>query len=922
LNHGTARSGWLPAGAGLLKLDREHKQIISYRNDPSDDESLASNDVISIFQDNEGNIWTSFQEAEPNHFSERPQALENFTYQRGSLANPLVTAIYEDHHGILWIGTMGGLNRIDLHTGRNTLASGWGPGNEILSILQDRSGVLVAGTYHHGLQRLDPETGKASPYVRSHGPSNLAQNPIMQLMFDHEGNLWAAAYGGVSRLDPSTGNFVTYTPDKQDTIQYGAITEDSKGLMWLGAQSGLQRFDPGTGRFTIFAHDPDDPRTLSDNRVNSVFFDRSGGMWVGTQNGLDKFDPSTGTFKVYYERDGLAGNVVSCILEDGRGRLWMSTNNGLSTFDPRTQRFNSFSAADGLPGPDLTGWSVCFKSPSGEMFFGGFSGATAFYPSRIVESSFVPRTVLTDFRLSGSPVPIGPKSPLKKSITYAGSITLSHSQNSFAIQFSALSYFDAATNRYRYKLEGLDHWWHEVGSDERIANYTTLPAGAYIFRVQGATGRGSWSDPGATLRIEILPPWWNTRWFRALCAAVLLALLWAAYQARTRQLREQERKFREAVETMPAQAFVALPDGYRTFVNRRWAEYTGMTLEQASGSGWQTAIHPDDLKRVINKWKTSAATGEHLEYETRLRRGADGEYRWFLVHVAPLLDKRRSVVKWYGVATDIEDRKRAEEERERLRQLEADLAHINRVSVLGELAASIAHEVNQPLSGVVSNGSACLRFLAGDAPNVEEAREAARDIVRDGKRAGEIISRIRALTKRAASPRDKLDLNETIRDVLALVGDEVKRKNVIIRTQLADGLPPVSGDRVQLQQVLLNLVMNATEAMSRAEERSRELVITTRNLDPHQVQITVKDSGPGIDPQTIDKIFDSFYTTKPGGMGMGLSISRSIVQVHGGRLWATVNNGPGTSFHFTLPKYQDEESNAGVARAGRNYRDC
>jgi signal transduction histidine kinase len=308
-----------------------------------------------------------------------------------------------------------------------------------------------------------------------------------------------------------------------------------------------------------------------------------------------------------------------------------------------------------------------------------------------------------------------------------------------------------------------------------------------------------------------------------------------------------------------------------------------------------------------------APKGEPVEYEMRLRRGAEGEYRWFQTRVVPLRDKHRKVVKWCGVATDIEDRKRAEEERERLRQLEADLAHINRVSVLGELASSIAHEVNQPLSGIVSNGSACLQWLAGDAPNVEEVREAIGDIVRDGKRAGEVIARIRALTKRAVTPREKLNLNETIRDVLALVGDEAKRKSVRIQAQFADDLAPISGDQVQLQQVLLNLVMNAMEAMSSVDDRARELVITTRNIDSEQVQVTVEDSGVGIDAQTIDKIFNSFYTTKPGGMGMGLSISRSILQAHGGQLWATANDGPGTSLHFTLPNYHAGEADARVA---------
>ena len=317
-------SMWLSSSDGLLKLDRGHKQIIGYRNHPSDNESLESNHVISISQDKEGNIWTCFQEMQPNFFAETPQPFENFTYQRGSLVNALVTAIYEDHNGILWIGSMGGLNRIDRRTGKNTAPASSAVGNEILSILEDNSGVLLSGSYHRGVQRLDPQTGKLSPYVRNGKPSNLARNPIMR-SFDHDGTLWAATFGGVSRFDRATGNFITYTPEKQNTIQYQEIREDSKGILWLGAQSGLHRFDPRTGQFTIYQHDPNDPRSLSDNRVNSVRLDHSGNMWVGTQNGLDKFNPSTGTFKAYYEQDGLAGDVVSCILEDKRLLGWAPT---------------------------------------------------------------------------------------------------------------------------------------------------------------------------------------------------------------------------------------------------------------------------------------------------------------------------------------------------------------------------------------------------------------------------------------------------------------------------------------------------------------------------------------------------------------------------------------------------------------------
>ena len=361
-------------------------------------------------------------------------------------------------------------------------------------------------------------------------------------------------------------------------------------------------------------------------------------------------------------------------------------------------------------------------------------------------------------------------------------------------------------------------------------------------------------------------------------------------------LRQSESELRALIEKIPAMVFIALPGPSNAFISRGWREYTGLSADDTAGYGWQSVVHPEDLQRHMERWRVCSATGEPFQDESRFRRAADGEYRWFLVRAAPLRDKTGNILKWYGVLTDIEDRNR-------LRQLETELAHMDRVSILGELTASIAHEVNQPLSGIVSSGSACLRWLAADPPKLEEVRESVRRIVGAGKHAGEVIARIRALTKRTAAPKEKLDLNETIREVLILVGDEEKRNKVIIRTLFADGLSPVLGDRVQLQQVVLNLVINAIEAMSSVSGRPRELVITTRNIDPEQVQVTVEDSGIGIDPNTMEEIFDPFYTKKSTGMGMGLSISRSILQQHGGRLWATARDGPGATFHFVLPRF-------------------
>jgi PAS domain S-box-containing protein len=656
-------------------------------------------------------------------------------------------------------------------------------------------------------------------------------------------------------------------------------------------------------------------------------------------------------------------------------------------------------------------------------------------------------------------------------------------------------------------------------------------------------------------------------------------------------LRRSEKELREVIETIPAMAFTRLPDGSGTFVNRRWTEYSGLSLEQTLGSHWQATIHPEDTDTHLNKWRASLSSGQPFENEVR-HRSANGEYRWFLVRAVPLRDEHGNVLKWYGILTDIEDRKRAEafltgekrilemvakgdslpqildslclfveeqasrvlasillvdgnrlrhggapslpkaytnaidggvigpsvgscgtaayrgeqvivediatdplwadyreaalphslracwstpvfssqgkviatfamyyreprspsprdqetieqitylagvaierkltqevlrrseaylaeaqrmthtgswawnvrtdalfwseellriydydpekmtaswdffervhpedrpeierrkkmestqkewavseidfrivlpdgtikhlhsiahpvmdesgeitevvgtvmdvterkraeEERERLRQLEADLAHVNRVSMLGELAASLSHELKQPIAAAITNADTCLRWLRCDQPDIERASKAVTRIVRDGKRAAEIIDRLRSFYKQGApAERELVDVNEVIREMLVLLRSEANRYSIPMRTDLAADLPRVSADRVPLQQVFLNLMLNGIEAM---KDSGGELTIKSQLGNDGQLLISMSDNGVGLPSEKADQIFNAFFTTKPQGSGMGLAISRSIVESHGGRLWATANAGGGATFHFTLP---------------------
>jgi PAS domain S-box-containing protein len=496
-----------------------------------------------------------------------------------------------------------------------------------------------------------------------------------------------------------------------------------------------------------------------------------------------------------------------------------------------------------------------------------------------------------------------------------------------------------------------------------------------------------------------------------------------ALQLSRAQLVKAERELRLTLDSIPTFAWRTRPDGFAEYLNKRWLDYTGLSLEQASGWEWQAVIHPDDLAQLLSDWQAILASGKSAEVEARMRR-FDGEYRWFLFRPAPLRDDAGKVITWYGTNTDIEDRKQAESALQRseaylaeaqklsrtgsfgwkmasgeiywseetykilgyertmnvsgeiimqrihpddrafvrrqfynalhgernlnyehrllmpggqikylhvlahmvkdasgademigalmdvtqtrkaeqaLHTAQAELAHASRVATLGEISASIAHEVNQPLAAIIANGQACLRFLDHESPDLNDVRGALQWIVKDGNRAGDVIQRIRSLVKKTDTPRAALDINDAIHDVVALLQRELTANGVSLQLDLAPVLPAVFADRVQLQQVIMNLIMNGIEAMQPISDRPRTLTIASSLKDRRQVSVAVSDSGVGLTADSQDGLFRAFFSTKPGGLGMGLSICRSIIEVHGGRLWASPNPEHGATFEFVLP---------------------
>jgi PAS domain S-box-containing protein len=362
-------------------------------------------------------------------------------------------------------------------------------------------------------------------------------------------------------------------------------------------------------------------------------------------------------------------------------------------------------------------------------------------------------------------------------------------------------------------------------------------------------------------------------------------------------LRRGEQELRDVINAVPAHVWRATPTGEVDFMNERLQQFIGLSPGDILGWDWQTVLHPDDRARFVAEWRAALKDGRGNEGEVRLRR-ADGKHRWFLMRNMPLRDGTGNIVRWYGTGVEIEDRKRAEQERQRLRQLEADLAHMNRVSMMGELTASLAHEINQPITAAAASATACVRWLRRESPDIVEASAAASKIDSDVRRAADIIERVRSLYRGDTARREPVNVNGIIQDMIILLRDAANRNSISIRTELDLGLPMIAADRVQLQQVLMNLMLNGIDAM---KDTRGDLTVTSTRTEDDQILIAVSDSGCGLPADWSERLFEAFFTTKPQGTGMGLCISRRIVESHGGRLWASDNAVRGATFHVTLP---------------------
>ena len=557
------RSGrlWIGTwGGGLNLFDRDTETFTHYRHNSADPYSLSSDSIWQIYEGQQGMLWIA-TEGGISYFDGRAKPFHHYRAIPGapnSLSDSHVNSLHAGRDGVLWIATnSGGLNKFNRRTETftqylNSVSSPIDISNDnMTAVYEDQFGLVWIGTRGTGLIKYDPDTEQITNYRYDEtNPHSLSYNSVVNIYEDRTGTIWIGTYGGgLNAFDRDTEQFTRYQHDPSDPHSLSAnvvisVYEDRTGILWVGTISdGLNKLDRETGEFIRYRHDASDPHSLTGDAIPSIYEQETGDFWVSTVNGLDKFDRQKGQIvRSYSMKDGLPDDTIAGILEDEHGILWLGTQNGLSRFDPQTESFRNYTISDGLQGKSFALYTPPSKSASGEMFFPGSGGFNAFYPDLIVDNLNPPPVLITSFQLANQPVPIGAESVLQKSILETDELVLSYQDNVFSFEFVALDYRDPAKNRYKYKMEGFEEAWNEVDSTRRFATYTNLDPGDYVFRAIASNNDGVWNEDGASIKITITPPWWETLWFRIIMAMAAAGLIVGGFRWRVSAIEARSRK--------------------------------------------------------------------------------------------------------------------------------------------------------------------------------------------------------------------------------------------------------------------------------------------------------------------------------------------------------------------------------------------
>ncbi len=916
------RGLWLGTeNAGLDYFDFATKQFQHNRFDPSNPTGINNNSIWALYRDTSGMLWAGTWAGGINISKQNGSAIKRYRTVAGdpnSLGFNSVIGFNEDSKGHIWVATDGGgLNRFDRATGQFTRFNSHTSNlnsDAVLALAEDKLGKLWVGTWAGGLSRFDPVSSQFTAFTKAN--SGLATIGVFSLLIDRAGIVWIGTWHeGLQRYDPTDGSFERYPLVVPETPLH-AIVEASNGDLLIATESGgFVIFDPRTKRKTVYVAGK---KGLSSNQVTSVLESEPGIVWIGTYGGLDRLDRRTNTIQHFTEADGLASAFVAGMTLDAAHRMWISSDRGITRFDPVARKGRHYTVDDGLQGSEFN-VSSQFRARDGTLYFGGTQGFNTLRPDSIVRNVHVPPVALTGFTLFNKPVAIGATdSPLQSHITVADEIVLHYDRSVFTIEFAALDFAAPEKNRYAYRLEGLDDDWNDVGT-KRVASYTNLPPGGYVFRVRGSNNDGVWNEEGASIRVTVLPPFWATWWFRTLAALVVAGAVAGLLRVRRlrRASREREARIRAGHEARQRLAshirhfldasgegiFGLDASGCITFVNQRGSAMLGFDEEELVGQSMHRMTHhsqADGTPYPIEECpiQRAALDGVACEVEDEVMWRKDGTSVQVAYAASPVLDDGRisgAVVNF----RDITAKRRAERELVMARDAAEEASRAK-----SDFLARMSHELRTPLNSIIGFANVLLRKRR-DAFKSEEVTYLSR-ISASGKHLLGLINAILDLSKIEAGHMT-LEMSTVSLDALVLevVDDfetQARDRAVALRAEVPALVCPIETDAVRMRQVLINLLGNALKFTEQGE------VVVTLDVDSagRPLTLRVRDTGIGIPPDRLAAIFnvfeqaDSTTSGRFGGTGLGLAISRSLCELMGHHLEVASEEGVGTTMTVSL----------------------
>ncbi len=785
-------------GGGVSVFDKENNRFINHKFEAGRIGSVSSNQIRTLFEDKVGDIWVGTYPVGINFFDRSAAPIITYTNDsanRNSLSHNSVLSVAEDNKGNLWIGTDGGgLNYLDRETGEFTHFkndpdnAATISGNAALGVYIDSTGLIWNGSWGGGISSYNPanKTFTRYPFVmqrenaeRVRTSAALNNSYIWNIREDKNKDIWITThFGGISKYNRKTKLFTHYMhvandPESLSGNLVWSTFEDSQGNFWVGANSGLNLMNREKGTFTHYVKDPNDPSSISNSSVLVIFEDSKQRLWLGTDAGLNLFNSTTQNFTAYDKKNGLADDTIRNILEDSEGNLWLSTNNGFSSFNPESKEIKNYTRLNGrLIGGFATKAGIV--SHRGEIIFGGINGLRIFDKRDLVENKNVPPVVLTNFKIFSDSVDVnGPDGILKKGINFTDTIELDHKKIMFEVAFSALNFRDSEKNKYAYKLEGFDKDWLDAGS-QRLAKYTNLNPGKYVFKVKGSNNDGVWNETGKSITIIQLPPPWKTWWAYALyILAVTCGLL---YYVRGQQIK----------------------------ISR---------------------------ERAINS---------QLRYVDKLK---------------------------------------------------------------DDFLANTSHELRTPLHGIIGLSTSLMEGAAGEIS--KDMKDNLQMIATSGKRLATLVNEILDFSRLKNSvvniQQKPLNLRHVVDTVTTMSRALLDNKEIDLTNTVDELLPAIYADEDRLQQILFNLIGNAIKFTESG------LITISAEHNHNRILVHIKDTGIGIDSGMFTKIFESFEQVeshrdrKYGGTGLGLAVTKQLVELHGGEISVHSVIGHGSTFSFSMP---------------------